>query len=240
MGLASLIKNGPELNVKIKIIDDTKNLIVNFYHKEGLVKSTSSLTFSLPVFPANQINIALMKDDVILAFGGDSAVLTKLEKQNRAHLFYDEENIDAVIDNALLGGAKFCPNLTINPLSKLLVQPLIKRPPAAYFSKYKLLIYEILNSCPKDRVLSSMFDNSVWARTKTRFGHIVVGLIFNKTRPEIVAFGYPTINEKRNIVLDKKLGQTTFVKLPGNNKFGYYLSLKLASNGKNINFFEKF
>ena len=242
LALASLIKNGPELIVKIKVIDGNDNgITIIFYDQDKLIKSTQELNFNLPFISENDLSIVIKKDDVIIAFGGQNALLEKLKKQDASYLFYDNgEDIDALIDQALLlNQPKLYPSFMFSPIKNLVLMPLVKRPRAAYFSKYKLLIYNICKNCPRDKVLSILFENSVWARAKTKYGHIVVGVIFKNGKPGFVGFGYPTINGARNRDLDKKFGPTAFTRIPGSQSFGYYLSIKLASTGKTLQIFKK-
>ncbi len=103
-----------------------------------------------------------------------------------------------------------------------------------YFNKYKANLVKLFSTCPREKVLESLFNNSKWVYFKFNGRNAVVGIVYENNRPSLIGLGYPSFSSTEPYKIDKRLGTLKKYSISKTSTFGYYVTFRRATTGKKV------
>ena len=103
-----------------------------------------------------------------------------------------------------------------------------------YFNKHKENLIKLFSSCPREKVLESLFTNSKWVYFKLNGKNAVVGIVYENNRPSLIGLGYPSFTSTEPYKIDKRLGTLKKYFISKSSTFGYYVTFRRATTGKKV------
>ena|GEM_PF-6668260 len=241
VALASLKKAKFGIEISVKILERMeRSFEIRVYNETELVSKTSELSFEIAFAKPNDVSIVICCDGRVKAFGGKISIFSALFGNDKIFLFEEDElELNDIISREMNGkGVQIAVQLTSNlerqSVISTITKPLIRCEKLAYFKRYKPLLEQIFRANPREKVLESMFACSRWVRAVSGGKIIVVGIIYEKNQPAFIGIGYPSMSAISEFIVDKRLGKLSRYLATNSRPFGYYLSIRRATNGKII------
>ena len=183
-------------------------------------------------FSPEKICILLYKNKKCVGISGNVSTILRFLKQGK-----NFQNHSVNFQNWLNSTKKpdFVKVLKLkNVYSKDLFDKPLFKSGLNYFNKHKNNLVKLFSTCPREKVLESLFNNSKWVYFKLNGRNTVVGIVYENNRPSLIGLGYPSFSSTEPYKIDKRLGTLKKYSISKTSTFGYYVTFRRATTGKKV------